>query len=191
MRRAPVLWLALCGGLLVVAILVGTILMVDEYRNRAIVNSERELQNTVTLLTRHFDQQFEDYQVLSRNLIAQLDLSGIASPEVFNRRMSGLAEHLRLKSKVTVLSYVDGVNIYDARGKLINSSGVWPLPRIDISRRRYFRVFKTAAHPPGFLAAALRSYYTGQWTIILAHRLTGANGVFLGVMTRRIYPANY
>ncbi|MGH6717464.1 MAG: diguanylate cyclase domain-containing protein, partial [Bradyrhizobium sp.] len=51
--------------------------------------------------------------------------------------------------------------------------------------------FKTAAHPPGFLAAALRSYYTGQWTIILAHRLTGANGVFLGVMTRRIYPANY
>ncbi|MGH6679372.1 MAG: diguanylate cyclase, partial [Bradyrhizobium sp.] len=191
MRRGPVLWLALCGGLLVVAIFVGTVLMVGEFRNRAVANSERELQNTVTLLRRHFDKQFDDYHILTRNLIAQLDLSGIASPDVFRQRMSGLAEHLRLKSEVTVLSYIDGVNIYDADGKLINSSGVWPLPGIDISKRRYFQIFKSAAHPPGFLAEALRSYYTGQWTIILADRLTGANGVFLGVLTRRIDPFSY
>src|SRR5207253_7814869 len=38
---------------------------------------------------------------------------------------------------------------------------------------------------------ALRAYYTGKWTTVIAHRLTGANGVFLGVMTRRIDPANY
>lgn len=191
MRRGPVLWLALCGSLLVVAIFVGTVLMVGEFRNRAIANSERELQNTVTLLQRHFDEQFDDYHVLTRNLIAQLDLSAVASPDVFRQRMSGLAEHLKLKSEVTVLSYIDGVNIYDADGRLINSSGVWPLPGIDISKRRYFRIFKSAVHPPDFLAEALRSYYTGQWTIILAHRLSGANGVFLGVLTRRIDPFSY
>jgi diguanylate cyclase (GGDEF)-like protein len=191
MRRGPVLWLVLCGGLLVVAIFLGTILMVGEFRDRAIANSERELQNTVTLLARHLDQQFADYQVLSRNLIAQLNLSDISSPEAFKRRMSGLAEHLKLQSKVTVLSYVDGVNVYDADGQMINSSAAWPLPNINISRRRYFQVFKSGAHPPDFLAEALRSYYTGQWTIILTHRLTGANGVFLGVMTRRIDPASY
>ena len=56
-RRGPVLWLTLCGTLLVIAIFVGTIMMVNEFRKRAIRNSERELQNTVTLLTRHFDQQ--------------------------------------------------------------------------------------------------------------------------------------
>ena len=57
-RRAPVLWLMLCSTLLVIAIFVGTIMMVDEFRDRAIHNAERELQNTVMLLTRHFDQQF-------------------------------------------------------------------------------------------------------------------------------------
>src|SRR6185437_1411715 len=122
MRRGPVLWLVLCGGLLVVAIFLGTILMVGEFRDRAIANSERELQNTVTLLAHHFDEQFEDYQILTQNLIAQLDLSGVVSPEAFRQRMSGFAEHLKLKSEVTVLSYVDGVNIFDANGKLINSS---------------------------------------------------------------------
>lgn len=52
-RRGPVLWLILCGGLLVVAIIIGTAAMVGEFRERAISNSERELENTVLLLTRH------------------------------------------------------------------------------------------------------------------------------------------
>ncbi len=35
------------------------------------------------LLTRHFDQQMEDAETITTNLILQLDLSGIASPENF------------------------------------------------------------------------------------------------------------
>ena len=42
--------------------LLGTMVMVGEFRERALANSERELENTVLLLTRHFDQQFEDYR---------------------------------------------------------------------------------------------------------------------------------
>ena len=52
--RGPVLWLTLCAGLLVAAIFVGTIMMAGEFRERALVNSERELENTVLLLARHF-----------------------------------------------------------------------------------------------------------------------------------------
>src|SRR3981189_3448611 len=70
--RGPVLWLTVCGGLLVAAIFAGTIMMVGEFRERALANSERELQNTVLLLTRHFDQQFEDCDVIATNLIAQM-----------------------------------------------------------------------------------------------------------------------
>src|ERR1700758_825938 len=75
-RRGPVLWLTLCGMLLVVAIFAGTIIMANEFRDRAIRNSERELQNTVMLLTRHFDQQFEDSGTIAAELIAQMQVSG-------------------------------------------------------------------------------------------------------------------
>src|SRR5215207_4033442 len=68
--RGPVLWLTLCGGLLVAAIFVGTIMMTGEFRERALRNSERELENTVLLLARHFDQQLEDFQVVQKDLIA-------------------------------------------------------------------------------------------------------------------------
>ena len=190
-RRDPVVWLIACGVLLIAGIMIGTVVMIGEFRERALTNSERELENTVLLLTRHFDQQFDDYQSLASEMIARLDFPRFASPEAFRDSMSGLAAHEKLKANISVLSWIDDVNIYDADGELINSSGAWPPPAINISSRHYYQVFKTEANAPRFLAEALKSFYTGNWTIVLAHRLTGANGSFLGVMTRRIHPENY
>ena len=41
------------------------------------------------------------------------------------------------------------------------------------------------------LAEPLRSFITGGWTTVIAHRLTAADGTFLGVMSRRIDPGSY
>ncbi|MGA7995037.1 MAG: diguanylate cyclase, partial [Bradyrhizobium sp.] len=165
--------------------------IISQFRERALSNGERELENTVLLLSRHFDQEMEDAESVATNLISQLDLPDFASPEIFRERMSGPDAHQMLKSKVTVLSYLDDVNIYDYEGELINSSGSWPPPQINISGRRYFNVFKASPPSETVRAEALRSYYTGRWTTVIAHRLTGQDGVFLGVMTRRIDPAYY
>src|ERR1700740_506956 len=89
-RRDPVVWLIACGVLLIAGIIVGTIATIGQFRERALVNSERELENTVLLLTRHFDQQFEDYQVLMQETLARLDLSRFTSAETFRDSMSGL-----------------------------------------------------------------------------------------------------
>jgi hypothetical protein len=74
-RRGPILSLILCGGLLVAAITIGTMVMVGEFRERALSNSERELENTVLLLTRHFDQQFEDCEIIANDLNSKMQLS--------------------------------------------------------------------------------------------------------------------
>ena len=190
-RRDPVLWLVLCGCLLVAAIIIGTAVMVGEFRERALSNSERELENTVLLLTRHFDQQFKDCDIIANDLISRMEISGMASPEIFNSQISTLDAHLMLKSKVSFLSYIGDVNIFDSDGKLINSSGVWPLPAISIADRSYFKAFKSSPQSTTVLAEPVRSYYTGGWTTVIAYRLSGSNGVFLGVMVRRIDPANF
>ena len=59
-RRSPIHWLILCGVLLIAAIVIGTAVMVGNFRERALSSSERELENTVLLLARHFDQQLGD-----------------------------------------------------------------------------------------------------------------------------------
>ena len=56
-RRNPIRWLVICGILLIVAIAIGTAVMIGNFRDHAIESSKRELENTVLLLARHFDQQ--------------------------------------------------------------------------------------------------------------------------------------
>jgi diguanylate cyclase (GGDEF)-like protein/PAS domain S-box-containing protein len=189
--RGPVLWLALCGGLLVAAIFIGTIMMVGEFRERALDNSERELQNTVLLLTRHFEQQFEDSETIAADVISQLRISGIASPEVFRERMSSPQTHEILRSKTAGLSYLGDISILDSRGDLITWSRALPAPALSISDRAYFKTFKSDPASEAVLAEAVISHLNGKLNSVIAHRLNGENGVFLGVMTRRIDPANY
>jgi hypothetical protein len=78
----------LSGMLLIAAIAVGTTMMVSSFRERALKSSERELENTVLLLARHYDQQFEEFEVVQKELVAYIHSTGITSTEAFNRRMS-------------------------------------------------------------------------------------------------------
>jgi diguanylate cyclase (GGDEF)-like protein/PAS domain S-box-containing protein len=189
--RGPVLWLTVCGGLLVAAIFAGTIMMIGEFRERALANSERELENTVLLLTRHFDQQFDDSDTIAADVISRLRVSGVATPENFGERMSASDAHEILRSKAGVLSYLGDISIYDSNGQMINWSRPLPVPNLNISERNYFRTFKSDPKSPAVRTEAIRSLMNGNLNTIIAHRLSGENGTFLGVMTRRIDPANY
>jgi len=90
----PIRWLIAGGGLLVAAIAVGATVMVGTFRERALDNSKRELENTVLLLSRHFDQQLDDFGAVQNDLIAYMRSSGIDSVERYKRRMSSPEIHL-------------------------------------------------------------------------------------------------
>jgi len=189
--RGPVLWLTVCGVLLVAAIFAGTVMMVSEFRERALTNSERELENTVLLLTRHFDQQFEDSDTIAADVISRLRIPGIASPREFRQLMSRAEAHDILLSKAGVLSYLGDVSLYDENGDIITWSRPLPTPALNVSERAYFKTLKFNPQSPSILTEAARSLLTNKLNTVIAHRLTGEDGVFLGLMTRRIDPSNY
>ena len=190
-RRDPVLWLILCGVSLIAAIVIGTAVTVGEFRESTLRNSERELENTVLLLTRHFDRQFEDCEIITNDLISKMQFSEIASPEAFKSLMSGPDAHLMLKSKGSALSYIGDVNIFDADGRLVNSSGDGPVPAASIADRAFFKALKSNPQSTAAMVEPVHSLFSGGWTTVFAHRLSGPNGVFLGVMGRRIDPVNF
>src|SRR6185437_9748181 len=175
--RDPIIWLIVCGCALVIAITLGTMMMVGEFRERAMANSERELENAVLLMTRHFDQQFEDAEIIANDVIAQLKLSSMGSPQDFRAKMSTVEAHQMLKSAVSVLSYVGDVMIFDADGRLINSSGGWPMPVIDVSGRAYFQECRDHPPSPPVVSEPVDSIFTGGWTTVIAHCLRNPDGV--------------
>ena len=187
----PIRWLVLGGLLLIAAIAIGTTVMVGSFRERALDNSTRELENTVLLLARHFDQQLDDFGAVQKDLIAYMQSSGIDSVENFRRRMSSPDIHLMLKAKLSALSYVGGINIFDADGVLINGSSVWPVPPVRVADRPYFVAFKSDPQSPSMLVEPVYSRITGAWTTVIARKITGPNGEFLGAIGRGIEPAHF
>jgi diguanylate cyclase (GGDEF)-like protein len=187
----PIRWLVVGGGLLIAAITIGTTIMAGSFRERALKNSERELENTVLLLARHFDQQLDDFEFVQKDLIAYIGSSGIASSEDYQRRMSSLDVHQMLKSRLSGLSYVGGINIFDADGALINASSVWPVPPVSVADRPYFKTFKLDPRSPTLLVESVHSRVTGIWTTVLARKVVGPNGEFLGAIGRGIEPDNF
>src|SRR3982751_846013 len=71
-RRGPVLWLILSGVLLVAAITLGTAATRANARAATRSTSKRKLENTLLLLTRLFDQQCEDSNLVASDLIARI-----------------------------------------------------------------------------------------------------------------------
>jgi diguanylate cyclase (GGDEF)-like protein len=190
-RRSPIYWLIVCGVLLIAAIVIGTAVMVGNFRERALVSSERELENTVLLLARHFDQQLEDAEVIQNSMVEYVYAAGIGSAEDYRRQMSGRDVHLMLKAKLSALSYVGAVNVFDADGKLINASGVWPVPEVSVADRAYFKVFKSGPQSPTVLIEPVFARVTGAWTTIIARKVTGTDGEFLGSISRGVEPAHF
>jgi diguanylate cyclase (GGDEF)-like protein len=187
----PIHWLILGGVFLIAAITIGTTMMAGNFRERALNSSKRELENTVLLLARHFDKQLEDFTVIQKDAIRQIQLTGITSSDIFRGEMATLEWHEVLRVKAEGYSDVAGVNLFDSEGVLINSSETWPVPDIKIGDRPYFKAFKSGAAVTPAVVELVRSRFSGGWAIVFAHKVSGPRGEFLGVVTRATTPASF
>ena len=190
-RSGPIRWLVAGGTLLIATIAIGSVLMAQNFRERALRNSSRELENTVLLLAHHFDQQLQDFGVIQKAFVDDVRSIGITTQEQYRSRLSGQDVHQMLRSKIEALPYIGGVNVIDAEGNLINSSTAWPVPKVNVADRAYFRTFKYDPFSPDVLIEPLYSRLSGAWTILVARKIVGPGGEFLGVVGRGIEPANF
>jgi diguanylate cyclase (GGDEF)-like protein len=186
---SPIRWLTLGGILLIAAITIGTTIMVDSFRERALNNSTRELQNTVLLLARHFDRQIGDFTAVEKDIAGQIELSGFASSDIFRGQMATLEMHEMLRAKVSGTADAAGVNVFDSRGVLINSSETWPVPDVNIADRGFFKAFRSGAAATPVLVELTPARSSATSETVIARRLAGPNGEFLGLVTRAIAPA--
>jgi diguanylate cyclase (GGDEF)-like protein len=189
--RRSILGYIFSGTLLIAAVALATAMMVNSFRERALKNSERELENTVLLLARHYDQQFEEFEVVQKDLVVHIGSTGIASTEAFKRQMSSQDLRRFLKSKSNGSPDVAGVNIFDSDGMLINSS-LWPHPAVSVADQAYFKAAKLGTASTGASIELVKSRLAERgWTALISHTITGPGGEFLGLVTRGISTASF
>lgn len=191
-RPTPIRWLIFGGAFLIVAIVLSAVAMIATFRERALATAERELSNTVLLLSRHFDQQFDDFDEVLKEVSAQVRMTDPKLEEKeFARQLSTESTHEMLKEKVGGSLDTVGVSIFGADGLLINSSQAWPVAAISISDRDFFNSFRSNATDTPLLIELVRSHFFNGWAIVFARKLVDSHGKFLGVVTRGISPSHF
>src|SRR5450755_3563767 len=187
-RRNPLNWLIVVGVLLIASIVIGTAITVLNFRERALTNRERELENTVLLLARHFDRQLHDFEAIQNDVVRRIERSGVASVEEFRRQVSTERFHANLGGLADGLSDAAGIHVFDTNGQLINSSQSWPVAAVNIADHSYFRDFAADDRSLRVRLAPVNS--AAGWTTVIARKVVGPNGQFLGVVSRDMSPAN-
>jgi signal transduction histidine kinase/FixJ family two-component response regulator len=184
--RGIVLW----GLLLILGIVIATMLMIGNFRERSLASSKRELENAVLLLSRHFDQQLEDHVDAQSRLAAQLGISKIATADDFKLQMAMPSVHAILSREIEGLLGANTISLYDVDGKIVTASGT-EASAGDIAETSAFKMFMSGPGSATMLSEPSRDFGSDRWTIMLRRKLTNASGVFLGVMTRRIDPSRF
>ena len=189
-RTGPIRWLVVGGVFLIAAITVGTTIMVGNFRERALSSRERELENTVLLLARQFDQHLHDFTIVEKDLASQIQATG-STPETFRTKLATPEWHDVLMAKVAAYSDIAGVNVFDAEGRLINSSEASPVPDVTIADRAFFKAFKSGTEATPILFELVQGRFSEGWATVIAHKVVGQRGEFIGVVTRAIAPASF
>jgi diguanylate cyclase (GGDEF)-like protein len=186
-QGAPLTWLIVGGFVLMAATAIGTGLTVDRFRQNAIESGRDSLESAVRLLARHFDREFADFAVLQKTVIAELESHGIESADIFRSEMGTLAVHEELRAKASGWSDVAGANVFDSNGVLINSSRRWPVANISVADRGYFNRLKNDPISQEEIEVVPGRLGNGP-AIVLARRVSGPHGEFLGMVSRAISP---
>jgi diguanylate cyclase (GGDEF)-like protein len=181
-RDRPTRYVIFCGALLIATIAVGIVMTVGNFRNRALADSERELNNTALILAEQVDRSFQATELVQRGVLEKVQSFGIASSKDLARQMSGQDVHLMLKAAISGLVQVDAITLINADGTLLNSSRDWPIPAANLADRDYFKALKSDAKLTSFISLPVRNRINGAWTLFLARKLKAPNGEFLGVI---------
>jgi diguanylate cyclase (GGDEF)-like protein/PAS domain S-box-containing protein len=181
-RNRPIRYLILCGMTLIVAIVIGTAIMVDNLRERALRDSERELKNTALIFAEQIDRTFQGIDLVQSSVLEKIRSLGIASSEDYTRRMSGEDVHQMLKASASGLVQIYAISLINADGRLLNFSRFWPGPDISVADREFFNVLKSDPQATSFISLPAHNRTNGTWTLFLVRKVTAANGEFLGLV---------
>ena len=140
-QAGPLFWVTFYGVALILAIVLGTSLMISNVRDHEINRTEKELESMVRLLSKQFDSHIENFEAVPKSVAKYLS-STSSSPQQFNELAGSESFHRFLREKTSDSADFAGVNVFDSDGHFLNSSERWPVPSLTLSDRKYFQTFK-------------------------------------------------
>lgn len=184
-RTDPVRWMVILAVAFVIGIGAVTYAAVGHFRDRALRNSQRELENTVALLARHIDQELEDHRQVTTGLVSTIQTASVSTEADFKTFFSTKEANALLRNRTSNLSF-GSLAVLASSGDLLNWSGSWPIPTVSFADRDYFRRI-TASPDPGLQVVAITtSRLTAREKLLFVRKVSGTDDRLLGAFITAI-----
>jgi signal transduction histidine kinase len=171
-------------GLLTVGAILGAALGATfELRYRDIADAKRELTSLDLLLVEETSRSLQSVDLVLRSVQAKLTADGVTDAESYAGKEAGRGTYEFLQSRIAGIPQLDAVTLIAADGRLVNFSRYFPTPEVNVADRDYFLALRDKPADRPFISAPVENRGgTGTWTVYLAHRVTGKDGAFLGLI---------
>ena len=167
-----VLWMA---GAVITLVLAATAILIHSLRENALDAAEVGIVHTNFMLAATLERTFQTID---------LTMAATADAIAAGTGGKGSVEERRdwLRSRIAGLPAAQRLSFSDASGRVIGSSQNSVLTATSIGDRSYFAALRDRSAPEPVVSEPIQSRADGQWTFILARRITGADGGFLGAV---------
>ena len=178
--------LNLIGLAVVCMTLMAAVLTIWDLRREAIKTYTEEIENLGVAFAEQTSRTLQAVDLVLDQVKDRVLGSGIETPAQFEQLLSGRKWHQFLTDRLKNLPQADGLALIDAEGKRINASRRWPGSAADFSDRDFIAYFRLHDEPTSFLGMPVKNRTNSGWTIIVARRISGPGGEFLGTIVATI-----
>lgn len=167
---------------LIAALVVGTLTLILNQRESDLRDARREATNLSVVLAEETSRSFQSVDLVLKSVAESVKSAGITSAESYIALMRTEAMHQTLRDRISGVPQLDAVTMITGDGTLANFSRYWPIPKVNVADRDYFKALRDTPGLETYIGEPVQNRGTGTWTIYLARRLNGPQGEFLGLI---------
>ncbi len=177
----PTTALALFSALTGAAVILGTVWLLWELRDRELARAEREVANLAQILAEQTARAVQSADLMLRNTQER-----IQSDESSGFLMDEKGIHRLLSARVSGVPQVRAMSIFDAQGKLWRTSRAYPTPELNVAEHEFFTVHREHDNSGLFIDHPGRSRIDGAWGVQFTRRLDWRRGGFRGIVSATV-----
>ncbi|HEV2263138.1 MAG TPA: ATP-binding protein [Stellaceae bacterium] len=170
--------------------LIAVMLLVHLY-DEATTRTRQTLSSLDIVLAEQTEQALDSVDLTLRDTLNLLvHKKGAASAKTIGSLYGGADVHDLLRAEWGNMPQLADITIFDARGRLVNSSDSAAPPNLDVSFRQYFQRARDNPTPVKFISEPVKFQTIDMHAVLLVQRLEAPDGSFAGIITGTI-PLDY
>jgi len=178
--------LAIGGVLLLALVLAMAAAVISDRRRDVTSETEGQMRALSLVLADRVAFNFQVVEQIQKSVVNDIRADKSLSAATLRETFSSEASHRDLMARVSGLSYISALSLWDADGLMINSSSLWPAPLVQLDGNPAHR-FRGDPKLEMIASEPTRALVSGKWSIRIIRKITNAEGAFAGMVVGLIH----